>query len=427
MNRSLGSYVLRLTVTSLLLVVFSLGACVGAPQESSRVVVIGDVHGAYDSLLRVLERASIADASGHWVGGTATLVQVGDLIDRGPDDRRVLELIMRLEEEADRAGGRVISLLGNHEVMNLHGDLRYVSSESYAGFAGPDWQERVDAAYVEYAKLVRQGVEPFVESRQRFEAEHPKGYLEHRDAFAPSGPIGAWLRKRPAVVQLGDVVFLHGGIAPDLPALGSKQINAQIKTELRIFDAARRYLVRRRMILPSAALEQILAAARAELRSAVRLSSQDRQRLELVASYESWLAVHPNGPLWFRGFALWPDAEADKHVPSLLASYGAKHFVVGHTPQLSGGIRSRVGGSVFLIDSGMLDGPFYPGGVEQALEIVEGRFNVLDARGRRSLVPSHATIASSGDDARPESEALQVRHGAGLTDLARVHSGSGLE
>ena len=195
MNRPLACYVYRLTATLLLLVALPLGACVGAPQESSRVVAIGDVHGAYDSLLRVLEGASIADASGRWVGGTATLVQVGDLIDRGPDDRRVLELIMRLEEEADRAGGRVISLLGNHEVMNLHGDLRYVSRESYAGFAGPDWQERVEAAYADYVKLVRPSEMASVESRQRFAAEHPKGYLEHAAAFAPSGPIGFFVTK----------------------------------------------------------------------------------------------------------------------------------------------------------------------------------------------------------------------------------------
>ena len=252
---------------SLLGVALSVGACAVAPLESSRVVAIGDVHGGYDALLRVLEGAGISDASGHWIGGTATLVQVGDLIDRGPDDRRVLELIMGLEEEADRSGGRVISLLGNHEVMNLHGDLRYVSRESFASFADDDWQGRVDAAYAEQAKLGWQGETASVGSRQRFDAEHPKGYLEHADAFAPGGAIGTWLRRRKAVVQLGRVAFLHGGVSPDLPVRSWKQINDQIKQELQIFDAARDYLVRRRMILPSADLDQILAATRAELGS----------------------------------------------------------------------------------------------------------------------------------------------------------------
>ena len=395
MNRRLACYLRRLTATlSLVAITILLGACIGAPREPSRVVAIGDVHGAYESMLRLLEGAGIADASGHWIGGAATLVQVGDLIDRGPDDRRVLELIMRLEEEADRAGGRVISLLGNHEVMNLHGDLHYVSRESYAAFAGPDWQERVATAYDAYTALMPKGTTPPVESRQRFEAEHPKGFLERSEAFGLDRPIGAWLRRRQAVVQLGDVIFLHGGIAPDLPVRRLRQINNLIKIELQTFDAARSYLVRRHKILPSAVVDQVLAAARAELGSAVRISSQDRLRLELLASYESWMAVHPNGPLWFRGLAQWPDAEAALHVPELLAAFGAKHFVVGHSPQLSGGIRSRVGGRVFLIDSGMLDGSFYPGGVEQALEIVGERFSVLDASGRRSSVPPHHRIAT---------------------------------
>ncbi len=391
---------------SLLGVTLSVGACAATPLESSRVVAIGDVHGGYDALLRVLEGAGISDASGHWIGGTATLVQVGDLIDRGSDDRMVLELIMRLEQEADRSGGRVISLLGNHEVMNLHGDLRYVSRESFASFADDDWQERVDAAYAEQAKLGWQGETASVVSRQRFDEEHPKGYLEHANAFAPSGAIGAWLRRRQAVVQLGSVVFLHGGISPDLPVRGLKQLNDQIKRELQVFDAARDYLVRRRMILPSANLDQILAAARAELNSDVRISAQDRRHLDLLAAYASWLVSHPNGPLWFRGLALWPDVEAEKQIPALLASYGASHFVIGHTPQLSGGIRSRTGGSVFLIDSGMLNAPFYPGGVEQALEIVDGRFSVLDTRGRRSPVPPLPPIVASGHENRPESEAV---------------------
>ena len=391
------------------------------------MVAIGDVHGGYDALLRVLEGAGISDASGHWIGGTATLVQVGDLIDRGPDDRRVLELIMGLEEEADRSGGRVISLLGNHEVMNLHGDLRYVSRESFASFADDDWQGRVDAAYAEQAKLGWQGETASVGSRQRFDAEHPKGYLEHADAFAPGGAIGTWLRRRKAVVQLGRVAFLHGGVSPDLPVRSWKQINDQIKQELQIFDAARDYLVRRRMILPSADLDQILAATRAELGSDARISAQDRSRLDFLAAYASWLVSHPNGPLWFRGLATWPDVEAEKQVPALLASYGASHFVIGHTPQLSGGIRSRVGGSVFLIDSGILDGSFYPGGVEQALEIVDGRFNVVDTRGRRSPVPPHPPIAASGHENRGESEALRIDHGGGVADLAGVHGGSGLE
>ncbi len=129
-------------------------ACVTTPAgEPPRVIAIGDVHGAYESLLRILEAADLVDGEAHWVGSDAILVQLGDLIDRGGDDRKVLELMMRLEKEAERAGGRVIALLGNHEVMNLQGDLRYVSPESYAGFAVLDSHQRLDAAYEAYLNL----------------------------------------------------------------------------------------------------------------------------------------------------------------------------------------------------------------------------------------------------------------------------------
>jgi hypothetical protein len=116
----------------------------------------------------------------------------------------------------------------------------------------------------------------------------------------------------------------------------------------------------------------------------------------MLSDYESWMVVHSNAPLWFRGFAQWSDEEAEEHVPGLLEAFDAKHFVVGHTPQLGGGIRSRLDGKLYLIDTGILDGSFYPGGVEQALEIVEGRFRVIDVRGRRTSVPGRASDEIGG-------------------------------
>ena len=70
-----------------------------------------------------------------WIGGTTVLMQTGDIFDRGPKVREALDLLMRLEEEARRAGGRVEALLGNHEVMNLLHEFRDVSPASYAAFA----------------------------------------------------------------------------------------------------------------------------------------------------------------------------------------------------------------------------------------------------------------------------------------------------
>lgn len=321
-------------------------ACAGpSAPGTSRIVAIGDVHGAYAALLRILVAAELTDASGRWTGGKATLVQVGDLIDRGPDDRRVLELVMALESEAKRAGGRVVSLLGNHEVMNLHGDLRYVSAESWAGFAGPD----------------------------------STGRVERLEAFGAQGRIGRWLRERPALVELAGVVFVHGGVHPELASRGLRQMNDQVAAELAAFDAARDLLARRGRISPFASLGEVLEAGASELESGDALAPLPRRQLELLVGYPGWLVAHPNGPLWFRGFAEWTDEEAAQRVPALLETLRAEHFVVGHTPQLEGGIRSRVDGRLWLIDCGILDGEFYPGGREQALEIRDGRFRVIDA------------------------------------------------
>src|SRR3954470_5427140 len=95
---------------------------VAAP--AARVVAIGDVHGAGEPFVAILQRAGLIDAQRRWTGGATVFVQTGDLLDRGTAVREVLDLLMRLEPEAAKAGGRVQALLGNHEYMNLLGLTR---------------------------------------------------------------------------------------------------------------------------------------------------------------------------------------------------------------------------------------------------------------------------------------------------------------
>ncbi len=76
-------------------------------DDASRVVVFADVHGAYHALVDLLKKTGVIDKSLSWVGGSTHLVSLGDLLDRGGESRKVLELLMRLEEEAQRDGGRV--------------------------------------------------------------------------------------------------------------------------------------------------------------------------------------------------------------------------------------------------------------------------------------------------------------------------------
>ena len=116
------------TVASALL---AIGAAAQGTPAPSRIVAMSDVHGAYDRFVELLRAASLVDASTSWTGGNAALVVVGDVPDRGDGTRRVLELLMRLEAAAPKDGGRVQLVLGNHEVMNLTGELGYVSAEGF--------------------------------------------------------------------------------------------------------------------------------------------------------------------------------------------------------------------------------------------------------------------------------------------------------
>ena len=112
----------------------ALVACLGAPaaQAPPRLVVVSDVHGDLGQFVTVLTQAGVIDGARKWTGGTTVVVQTGDVPDRGPDSRKVMDLLMDLEKQARKAGGVVHALLGNHEVMNMVGDLRYVTPEEYA-------------------------------------------------------------------------------------------------------------------------------------------------------------------------------------------------------------------------------------------------------------------------------------------------------
>ncbi len=121
-------------------------------DASESLVAIGDVHGDFDDFVAILQRIGLIDKQNHWAGGKTTFVQTGDLLDRGPKPREVMDLMMALEKEAGQAGGRVVGLLGNHEMMNIMGDLRYVTPENYASFADSNSEQRQKSAYQQYVK-----------------------------------------------------------------------------------------------------------------------------------------------------------------------------------------------------------------------------------------------------------------------------------
>ena len=122
-----------------------------------RIVVFADVHGAYKELVTLLQQAGVINQQLHWQGGKTHLVSLGDLLDRGTESRRVMDLIIRLQKEAATAGGKVHQLLGNHEIMNMIGDLRYVAPEEYAAFVDEEstsQRQAVRLRYQQYESIV---------------------------------------------------------------------------------------------------------------------------------------------------------------------------------------------------------------------------------------------------------------------------------
>eukprot|EP00922_Rhytidocystis_sp_ex-Travisia-forbesii_P008277 GHVS01012194.1.p1 GENE.GHVS01012194.1~~GHVS01012194.1.p1 ORF type:complete len:588 (+),score=203.26 GHVS01012194.1:71-1834(+) len=163
-----------------------------APHRS--VWAIGDLHGDLFNCLMALHAAAVVDADGRWSAGSGVLVQTGDVLDRGPDGRKLYDFFFRLRREAQLMGGDVVMLLGNHDIMNLCGDFRYADGE---------------------------------ETQQEF------GGVEGRmAAFSEQGLYGRLLRSFPVVVEINKIVYVHAGMLPEHAQLGYSTLNKRAKEEL---------------------------------------------------------------------------------------------------------------------------------------------------------------------------------------------------
>lgn len=305
-------------------------------DDVARVVAIGDVHGDYDAFVAVLKDAGLVDARLRWSGGKTHLVQTGDRLDRGAESRKVMDLLRRLEKEAKKAGGRVHPLLGNHEAMNMLGQLRDVSPGEFAAFERPDSRLRRDALWERILEQRRQTGQPALgdDDRRRFEAEIPLGWIERREAFKPTGIYGAWLAGQNAVIRIGGTLFLHGGLSPKYADFSLTDLNERIRRELR-----------------------------------------DPDPLTAVVTQDA------EGPLWYRDLARG-DAGFSAHLEAVLLRHGVRRMVVGHTPT-QGLVMPFYGGRVLAIDVGLARSY---GGPPAAL-VVEAEQAFALHRGRRLRVP----------------------------------------
>jgi hypothetical protein len=220
----------------------------------------------------------------------------------------VLDLLMELQKQAPKAGGKVHAMIGNHEAMNIYGDLRYVIPEEYASFRTGESQQLLEGYFeqAELPELKKQKPQvPDEELKAEWLKTHPPGWVEHRFAFGPRGKYGKWIRENKAVIKVNDIIFMHGGWSPKYAAMTIPDLNQMVRGELMDF-----------------------------------------------AKLQGGIAMDTDGPLWYRGLAQAPEETLVDHLDKLLAAQSASAIAVGHTPT-AGAILTRFGGKVIMIDVGL--------------------------------------------------------------------------
>ncbi|MEE9466192.1 MAG: metallophosphoesterase [Candidatus Neomarinimicrobiota bacterium] len=170
-----------------------------------KIFAVSDIHGNFDKMVALLQGNGIIDEKLHWRWDTGHLVFVGDIFDRGPKMTEALWFIYRLEKEARKAGGNVHLILGNHEVLVLRNDIRYVH-EKYITLTSKKLRIRMS------------------------------------DLYGPETELGRWLRSKNIIFKINNILFVHGGVSPILMRSGftSQRVNSEIRKSL----DARDYLLR---------------------------------------------------------------------------------------------------------------------------------------------------------------------------------------
>ena len=171
-----------------------------------KMLVISDIEGNFEGFESILTGAGVVDSQLNWSFGSGHLVLPGDFFDRGLNVTECLWLIYKLETEAEQAGGKVHFILGNHEVMNMRGDFRYV--------------------------------------RKKYLANADSLGLDYKNLYSSESELGRWLRSKNCIERIGHYIFLHGGISPQLQAsnLNAGEINSHLRLIMdKPFDSTSTY------------------------------------------------------------------------------------------------------------------------------------------------------------------------------------------
>lgn len=299
--------------------------------QPSRLIAVGDIHGDLRKAKEALRLAGLIAADDRWSGGSATVVQVGDILDRGGDEIKLLYFFEKLKREAAKAGGQVITLNGNHEIMNVDGDFRYVTPSGLKEFENWGFWQCVGNSM----KQKCEGMDKGLISRDLFEGvpnEIPQimpkfmhGARARVAALRPNGLIAnRFLSKNQTVVVVGDSVFAHGGLLQKHVHYGFERVNEDVRDWI--------------------------------------LGAKERVSNHLVRGR--------NSIVWLRSFSneLVKDCDCSLLEHVLETIPGVKRLIMGHTIQRDG-INAICGNRAIRIDVGMskLCGDKFP----EVLEINE--------------------------------------------------------
>lgn len=280
----------------------------------SRLIAISDIEGNFNGFSSFLKKNGVIDSMHNWSYGDGHLVLVGDMVDRGDDVVQVLWLIYKLESQAKEKGGKVHFVIGNHEVLNFHGNGGYN-------------QEK----YIKAAQAIS--------GKEEWE-------LAIQYMYSDSTEIGQWLRKKNVIEKVGDYIFVHGGLSPELLEhdIPLSKINNIIRKN---WDSE----------LSNTAKKDNIAA----------------------------FLLGRKGPLWYRGLVSgykYYDKIEESELDKILKYYRAKKVVVGHTVVKD--ISTDFSGKVIRID--LKHGKEKNSGLTKGLLIENGVEYIVDDTGQRKAL-----------------------------------------
>jgi hypothetical protein len=310
-----------------------------------RVIVVGDLHGDYDNFIAILRGTGLVDEELHWSAGNTHFVQTGDIMDRGPDARKIMDVLMRLEPESEAAGGLVHVLIGNHEELNIGGVIfrypDYITAEQFISFLPDKYRHGQEVELERRTRLSREkgsraSPESLAAAFWNSLKNDPSAQRQYLAGF--NAKYGDWLLGHNIVIRINDTVYVHGGLSEKYSLWPIQKLNDRYRLELADMQ-----------------------------RGALTGRSPGLIEPEIVYKGDS--------PLWYRDLATVPEQDLSDEVDRILAHLGARHLVIAHTPRTAVTINQmrRFGGRVWIVDTGISKA--YNDNLS-ALKIIDGVFIV---------------------------------------------------